>query len=121
MNLRECYEKFGGDYDDTLSRMMTDAFVERFMIKFLDDKTFDSVRAAVDTGNVPELFRGVHTMKGVAGNLGFTRLRDASSALTEHLRGRDDGDIDGELVRNFMDAYHEVVDAVNEYIKCKER
>ena len=119
MNLRECYERFGGDYDDALSRMMNESFVERFLIKFLDDPTAVSMKAAVETGNVPELFKGAHTMKGVAGNLGFTRLNEASSALTEHLRGRDSGEIDEQLVQDFWTAYNLVVDSVNLYKASK--
>ncbi len=119
MTLRECYESFGGDYDDALSRMMNDSLIERFLLKFLDDRTAESMRISIETGNVSELFRGAHTMKGVAGNLGFAQLGKASSALTEHLRGRDSGEIDEKLVQDFWTAYNLVIDSVNLYKASK--
>ncbi len=119
MDLKQCYEQLGGDYNDALTRMMNEGFVERFIIKFLDDKTFESMKSAIESGNVVELFKGAHTMKGIAGNLGFTKLGETASALTEHLRGRDSGEIDQQLVKDFLDAYQQVADAINAYKASK--
>lgn len=119
MNLKECYEQLEGNYDETIQRMMNEAFVERFITKFLDDKTYDAMMTAVDTGNVPEVFKGAHTMKGVAGNLGFTKLAAVSSALTECLRGKDSGELDTKLIEDFKAAYKQVVDAVNSYLASR--
>ncbi len=119
MNLKECYEQLEGNYDETISRMMNEAFVERFITKFLDDKTYDSTMSAYNAGNVAEVFKGAHTMKGIAGNLGFTKLAGISSALTEQLRGKESGEIDAKLIGDFKDAYKQVVDAVNGYLASK--
>ena len=43
MELRECFEMLGGDYDDALSRMMNDALVEKFIMKFPADNTMDAM------------------------------------------------------------------------------
>ena len=37
MELRECYEAFGGDYKDAVSRLQNDALIKKFVLKFLDD------------------------------------------------------------------------------------
>lgn len=42
MELKEVYEKIGGDYDDVVRRLMGEKLVRKFLLKFLDDK---SIRA----------------------------------------------------------------------------
>ncbi len=119
MTLKECYEKLGGDYDDALSRMMNDVLIDKFIIKFLDDRTIEEFKAAVQANDIIAIFRASHTMKGVAGNLGFTRLAAAASDLTEHVRGRETGDVDTALVQEFNDAYDAVCTAVRAYMAEK--
>lgn len=47
MKIRECYEQMGADYDNVLSRLGSDAIVERFARKFLEEKTFDNLKEAM--------------------------------------------------------------------------
>ena len=39
MTLQECYEAIGGDYQDVISRLRSDR--QKFVLKFLDDSSFD--------------------------------------------------------------------------------
>ncbi len=55
----------------------------------LEDKTFSGLCDALDAHDAEEAFRMAHTLKGICLNLGFEPLRQASSELTEELRGRD--------------------------------
>jgi len=41
MNLKECYEKFGGDFDGVMGRLRREQLVEKFLYKFLDDKSYE--------------------------------------------------------------------------------
>ena len=82
MSLKECYDKMGADYEDVLSRLRSEVLVRKFALKFLDDDSYANLKAAMESGNAPEAFRGAHTLKGVAVNLGFTALYNVSSALT---------------------------------------
>ena len=34
MNLKECYKKLGGDYDEVLTRLYSEDMIRRFLIKF---------------------------------------------------------------------------------------
>ena len=43
----------------------------------------------MNAGDTPTAFRAVHTLKGVALNLGLGSLAHASSQMTEALRGQD--------------------------------
>lgn len=90
MNLEECYRQMGGDYKEICTRIPTQALIERFIGKFLQDKSYEQLCAAVREGNRAEAFRTAHTLKGVCANLSFTALRDSVSRLTELLRGEGD-------------------------------
>ena len=37
MNLKDCYTKFGGDFDEVLGRLRREQTVQKFVYKFLDD------------------------------------------------------------------------------------
>lgn len=89
MELRECYKEFGGDYDDTVKRLMREDIVKKFLKKFLDDDSYDNLNKALKTKNMDEAFRAAHTLKGIAINLGLNNLYDISSVMTEKLRHKD--------------------------------
>ena len=43
MELRDCYAEFGGDYKEVLGRLEREQTVQKFVLKFLDDKSFSSL------------------------------------------------------------------------------
>lgn len=87
MTCEQFYEKIGGNYPDTISRLLTEERILRFVRKFPADGSFNDLQAALARGAVEEAFRAAHTLKGVAQNLGFTALYEKASAVTEVLRG----------------------------------
>ncbi len=86
MTIKECYIKLGGDYDDVYARLQSESLIERFMKKFLEDKSMDSLKQAVMNEQIEDAFKAAHTLKGVSGNLSYTQLQKAVSDLTEQLR-----------------------------------
>lgn len=114
MTLKECYERMHGSYEDAKHRLMMDSMVERFMFKFLEDDTMESLRRAVTEKNIPDSFRAAHTLKGVAANLAFTELQEKASALTEQLRPQA-VQADAALLADVEKAYALVVDTINAY------
>ena len=91
MTLKECYAAMGGDYDEVIGRLRSERLVQKFVLKFLDDGSYDLLCRALEEGNREESFRAAHTIKGVCSNLAFTQLLQFSSQLTELLR-EDGGD-----------------------------
>ena len=91
MTLKECYAAMGGDYDEVIGRLRSERLVQKFVLKFLDDGSYDLRCRALEEGNREEAFRAAHTIKGVCSNLAFTQLLQFSSQLTELLR-EDGGD-----------------------------
>ena len=87
MTLQEFYAQIGGNYTDTVRRLCNESLVLRFVKKYPANPSFDELCAAVDQADWETAFRAVHTLKGVAQNLGFDRLYAVSVPLTEAMRG----------------------------------
>jgi HPt (histidine-containing phosphotransfer) domain-containing protein len=87
MTIEECYAAMDGDYQGVLSRLGNAERIQRFAIKFIDDKTFENLAKSFSAEDWEEAFRAAHTLKGVGQNLGFKRLYESSHDLTEALRG----------------------------------
>ena len=87
MTIQECYKKMGADYQEVLGRLHNEAMIGKFVRMFLQDDSFQILEEALRRGDVKEAFRGAHTLKGVAQNLGFERLYQVSAVLTEAMRG----------------------------------
>ena len=112
MNTEKFYEKIGGNYADTMSRLMTEERVLRFVRKFPADESFNALKDALARGVVEEAFRAAHTLKGVAQNLGFTALYEKASAVTEVLRG---GSLEvAALMPDLESVYRLTVDGISD-------
>lgn len=90
MTIEQCYQEMGGDYAEVCGRLPSQRLVEKFARKFPDDQSYAELTAAMAAGDHDVAFRAAHTLKGVAANLSFTRLRASASELTELLRAPSD-------------------------------
>lgn len=86
MTLQECYAAMGGNYNDALGRLRSERLVQKFVLKFLADGSYDLLTQSMEEENYAEAFRAAHTIKGVCQNLGLTKLLNSSSELAEALR-----------------------------------
>ena len=86
MTLQECYAALGGDYNDALGRLRSEKLVNKFVLRFLDDKSCELLCASMEAKEYEEAFRAAHTIKGICSNLAFTALGKSSSELSEALR-----------------------------------
>lgn len=86
MTLQECYAAMGGNYEDVMSRLRSERLVQKFVLKFLADGSYDLLCRSLEEKDYENAFRAAHTIKGVCQNLGLTRLLDSSSQLSEALR-----------------------------------
>ena len=41
MTLQECYAAMGGNYDDAIGRLRSERLVQKFVLKFLTDGSYD--------------------------------------------------------------------------------
>ncbi len=86
INMREFYEAIGGNYDEVIQRLPSEALVKKFVLKFKDDPSYNDLVKAKKDNNIEAAFLAAHTLKGVAATLGFTELSSKASDLTEQLR-----------------------------------
>ena len=86
MTLEQCYGAMGADYGDVFGRLRSERLIQKFVLKFLDDKSYELLCSSLESGNNEDAFRAAHTIKGMCQNLGFSVLARSSSALTEALR-----------------------------------
>lgn len=96
MQLEECYEAFGGNYGNVKLRLMKDALIQRLVIKFLSDSSYERLSLSMKKKDYGEAFRAVHTLKGVSQNLGFDCLIQSTDAMTEVLRKWESEPVDEE-------------------------
>ena len=119
MNLKGCYTKFGGDFDEVLGRLRREQTVLKFVYKFLDDKSFHLFETSMGDKDYDEALRAVHTLKGICQNLSFARLFESSSLVTKALKENDWNKADDMLPQLSMD-YYEIINAIEELKNCKE-
>lgn len=86
MELSVFFAEIGGEYDEVLSRLMSESMIRKFLHRFLDDPSYAELKKALEAEDIPSAFRAAHTLKGIGGNLGLGDLTRAASALTEQLR-----------------------------------
>lgn len=115
MNIQDVYTELQGDYEDVRKRLMNEAMVIRFVKKFPEDPSMKQLLNAVAEEDIETSFRAVHTLKSVAGVLGFTKLFKVSVDLTEQLRPRLDL-ADETLLAAVKAEYDRTMEVLNRYL-----
>lgn len=119
MKLSELYSRLNGDFADACSRLLSEKMVARFVVKFPEDPSMQSLREAVAAGDIEASFRSAHTLKGVSGILAFSALYKAAWNLTEQLRPRQ-SQADPKLFAEVEKEYGNAVAALKEYAENPE-
>ena len=65
------------------------ALYEKYLSNFPQDILAAQLKTALEEKRYSDAFEDVHSLKGVVGNLGFTKLYDATCVLTECLRANE--------------------------------
>ena len=86
MTTQELYENIGGSYVSAKRTMMMDKMINRFVLKFLDDKSYQKLMDGRAAGDPTAIFEGAHALKGVGANLGFDALSALASEVAEEYR-----------------------------------
>ena len=112
MTLQECYAALEGDYEGVMGRLRTERLVQKFVLKFLDDGSYNLLTSSMESGDYDEAFRAAHTIKGVGQNLSFNKLYESSHLLTEALRSKDI-EAAAPLYEQVKADYAQTVDAIH--------
>ncbi|MEY8387139.1 Hpt domain-containing protein [Oscillospiraceae bacterium 38-13] len=116
MTLQECYAAMGGNYEDAIGRLRSERLVQKFVLKFLNDGSYDLLCRSIEVKNYEEAFRAAHTIKGVCQNLSIDRLQSSSSRLCEALRNGYTPEADG-LVKEVEADYSRTISAIQTFQK----
>ena len=118
MQLKECYDVFGGDYESVRQRMPREQMIRKFVLRFLSDPSYELLCSSLESKNYEGAFRAAHSLKGVCQNLGFQRLVMTVSAMTELLRKWNEAQIDEEqaqlLFEQVSEDYKLVVETIGQ-------
>lgn len=80
-------KNWGCDINGALDRFLNDKdLYNECLLMFVDDENFASLKLHINDDDQKKAFAYVHTLKGVAGNLGITPLFESLSELCEVLR-----------------------------------
>lgn len=118
MLLQECYQKMGGDYNEVLERLVSVERIEKYVVKFLGDPTYQMLCEAKAAGDANAVFLNVHTLKGVSQNLGFGNLYKACYRMTEAVRGGKPLE-DEKLFEAVTQAYEETIAVIRAYAESR--
>ena len=72
MTLQEFYDRIGGDYKATISRLPSEALIKKFVLKYPGDPSFNQLKDALAAQDWELAFRASHTLKGVARTSAWT-------------------------------------------------
>ena len=116
MTLQECYEKMGGDYAEVSERLVSDERIAKYVVKFLEDPTYQMLCEAIEIDDDKAIFLSIHTLKGLSQNLGFGRLYEASHEMTEAVRGGVKLE-NMSLFETVRDAYLVTINVIKEFME----
>jgi HPt (histidine-containing phosphotransfer) domain-containing protein len=73
--------------DDGVKRLMNNTKIYiNLLAKFIDDKSYNEMTAALETGGMEKAKAAVHTLKGIAANLSLIELHKQSKELEEQIK-----------------------------------
>ena len=86
MTPNDLYAELNGNYEDAKARLMNDKLITKFVLKYPNDPSYDTLVEAWDSQDGEAIFKASHALKGVAANLSFTALFTPTSELCEMYR-----------------------------------
>lgn len=112
MNLERFYKGRDEDYPVILGRFMgNEGLLEKFVRNFPDDPTYQLLCDAMEAGDWEQVEMSAHTLKGVAANLSFSKLFQASADLVNTIRSKELDKADGffqEVTRTYKEVVQDI-------------
>ena len=115
---KEILTAAGIQADEALERLMgSEALLERFLKKFLQDKSYEELVSAIEGQELERAFRAAHTLKGVCGNLSLNRLGDLVKEQVELLRRQETWDQAAAMMPATARSYQETCSAIERFLE----
>ena len=113
--LLERLSDMGAEVEDTIERLMSDEklYIE-YVLKFPKNQNIIELQKAVEAKDAEKALKEVHTLKGVALNLGFLPLIDVCMDMVLELRaGREEEAF--AMTEEVVSCFRELSDVILEY------
>lgn len=124
MNIQELYQSIDGDYDQAIRVLRVEKLVDKHIRRFVDNDVVDGLLAAGSSMDPTDLFEAAHAVKGVAANLGLTKLSDVATEITEDFRPGNERKLSDEDVKQRIETIRElheqIVYKIRKYIELSE-
>ena len=89
--------------------------IQKFVLKLLNDKSYELLMNSMEAGDMTEAFRAAHTLKGVCQNLSITALYHSSAELADRLRdGQEYGEDVAPLLERVKKDYTLAMDCIRQ-------
>lgn len=113
MEIKNVYEELGQEnYAAVKDRFCgNEKLLEKFVVKFLQDPTYKNLEGSVSEEDRRGIEMNAHTLKGVAGNLGFCILQSVCADLVDCIRSGNDEQIP-ELFDRVKSTYTNIIDVI---------
>lgn len=119
MTLQELYSSIGEDYEQALRVLRVEKLVDKHIRKLPKNGLIEALLAAGEEMDAAQLFETAHAAKGNCGNLGLTKLYEATSEITEEFRPGNprkmtDEEVSAKL-QEIAGLYEKTADAIRQY------
>jgi HPt (histidine-containing phosphotransfer) domain-containing protein len=119
MTLQGLYSNIGEDYEQALRVLRVEKLVDKHIRKLTKNGVIEALLAAGEGMDPAQLFETAHAAKGNCGNLGLTKLYEATSEIAEEYRPGNprkmtDEEVKGKL-QEIAALYKQTADAINRY------
>ena len=119
MTLQELYSSIGEDYEQALRVLRVEKLVDKHIRKLPKNGLIEALLAAGEGMDAGRLFEAAHAAKGNCGNLGLTKLREATSEIAEEFRPGNPRKMTDEEVgaklQEIAALYEQTADAIKQY------
>ena len=109
MNLQGFYNAIGGNLEEAKSRLMNETLVLKFVKKFITTGDYELLVKSYQNDDKPEVYRAVHTLKGMSLNMAFTNFANMCTEFCEKYKAQ-----------NFSSYNTDVKVLCDEYLKIKK-
>lgn len=117
MTIKDLFTEVGTDIAVVMSRFGgNEPLLNRFIKKFPEDPSFAELKESIGTVNYEAIERSAHTLKGVAANLGFSRLSGKSANIVYAVRQQEYDSLE-KLFKTLQDEYETIISYIRQ-IDC---
>ena len=123
MTLPELYAAIDGNFTAVKRILPSDALVEKFVLRLLDEKSFERLKNAQGSLDSKELFEAAHALKGICANLGLDALSAKASLIAEEFRPQKERQMSdaevGEQLDQFCQKFEATLTTLRQYAASK--